>query len=91
MGQGGEAESFQTTTRACRGSDELASSGMVKRDGGAKDEAGAGSGGTGSWDSASKLEDEGASRLDMICCARQEMVYAGDAHCAALARLLREV
>ena len=91
MGRGGGAENCQTTAEACRGLDELASLGMGDRDGGARDEGGGGSGGTGSCDSASKLEDEDDGRLERTCWARQEMVYAGDAHCAALAKLLREV
>ena len=73
--------------------DGLASSGSVEQDGDAEDAAVAGSDSTGSWDSTYKPDDEEErySKGGASPCARQEMVYAGDAHCAALAKLLQEV
>lgn len=72
----GQAEYPPMTRQPCRTMNRLSSSGTVEQDGDTEGETLAESDSTGSWDSAYKLDDE--------------MVYAGDAHCAALAKLLRE-
>lgn len=90
--QGGEAEYPRMTRQPCQILNGLASSGIVRQDGDAEYEALAGSGSSGSWDSAYRPDDEENGHLEEGAspCARQDMVYAGDAHCAALARLLQE-
>ena len=66
----------------------------MKKDGDTEDEALVGrSGGTDSWTTAHRLDNDGdghSKEKETRPCARQEMVYAGDAHCAALAKLLQD-
>ncbi|KAF6241197.1 hypothetical protein HO173_000991 [Letharia columbiana] len=90
--QGGEAEYPEMTRQPCHVLNGLASSGTVEHDRDFKDEALAGSDSTRSWGSAHRPDDEEDGYLDKEAspCARQEMIYAGNAHCAALAKLLRE-
>lgn len=78
---GGEAEYSQTTNQHCQTLNDSASSQTMEQDGDAED-----------GDSAYRSDDEEGGRLleSAPRCAGQEMVYAGDAHCAALATLLRE-
>ena len=70
----------------------MVSSGTVKLDGGAEYEALAGSDCTESWNSANTPGDQedAQSEESPSGCARKDMVYAGDAHCAVLARLLQK-
>lgn len=88
--EGGESGYTQWMRQPIQVLDGLASLGSVEQDGDVKDAAIAGSV---SWDSTYKPddEDERYSKKGTSPCARQEMVYAGDAHCAALAKLLQEV
>lgn len=90
--QGGETEYPKATRQPCQTSKDLASSGSVKPDRVVEDEAPAGSDGTGSWDSTYRPDEEEHGQLEekVSPCPRQEMLYAGDAHCAALAKLLQE-
>lgn len=90
--QGGGAEYPEVARQPCRILDSPASSRTVEQDGDAEDEARAGSSSTGSWDSAHRPDDEvnGRSEEKISPCAQQVMVYAGEAHCVALAKLLQE-
>lgn len=90
--QGGEAEYPQLPRHPCQILNGSASPGTVEQDGDAGDGASAGSYSTGSWDSAyrSDVEEDGHSEEGASPCAQQDMVYAGDARCAALARLFQE-
>ena len=95
--QGGEVECRQMTKQPCQSLNGLASSGTVRKDGNAEAEALAGPDCTGTWYSAYRPDDEehGHSDEGPSPCARQGivetgMVYAGDAHCAALAKLLQD-
>lgn len=85
--RGEEAEYPQTTRQPGQILNDSASSRTMEQDRDAEGAAFAGS-----WDSAYRPDDEEEGRLleGSSPCARQEMVYAGDAHCAALATLLRE-
>lgn len=78
--QGGVAECPQLTPRPCQAVNGLASSRIPEQDGDAKGKAL-----RGSDDGEDRHLEEGTSP-----CARHEMVYAGNAHCTALAKLLRE-
>ncbi|CAD6571736.1 MAG: hypothetical protein ASARMPREDX12_004672 [Alectoria sarmentosa] len=86
--EGGESGYTQWMRQPIQVLDGLASSGSVEQ---VKDAAVAGS--DKSWDSTYKPDDEEERYSKELTspCARQEMVYAGDAHCAALAKLLQEV
>lgn len=88
--QGGGAEYPQMTRQPCQILNSSRSSGTVEQDGNAGDEPGSDC--TGSWDSAARPDDEENERSEEESspCAPQEMVYAGEAHCAALAKLLQE-
>ena len=88
----GEVEHIQMTRRLCHSLNGLASSGILRKDGEAEAEALAHSESTQRWDSAYRPDDEEHSRLDewRSPCARQEMIYAGHAHCEALAKLLQD-
>lgn len=90
--QGEEVDRPQMTERPCQSLNGLASSGTVGKIGDAAAEALAGSDSTGSWDSTYRPNDEEHGRLEErpSPSARQEMVYAGDAHCEALAKLLQQ-
>ena len=90
--QGGEVEHSQMTRWPCQGLNGSISSGTLRKDGDAEAEALADSESSGRWDSAYRPDDEEHGRLEEwhSPCARQEMVYAGDAHCEALAKLLQD-
>ena len=90
--QGGEAGYPQITPQPCRTVGGLASSAIMEQDQDARDEALAGSDSTRSWDSAYRPDDGEVRRSEegIPPCTRQKMVYAGDAHCAMLAKLLQE-
>lgn len=93
--QGGEVEHPHMTRRPCQGLNglaSLASSGALRKDGDAEAEVLAKSESTGRWDLACRPDGEEHGRLEewYSPCARQEMVYAGVAHCQALAKLLQE-
>ena len=90
--QGGEAGCPQVTRQSCQVLNDLVSSDTVKQDGEAEYEALAGSDSTESWNSANRPDDQedAQSEEGPSDCARKDMVYAGDAHCAVLARLLQE-
>ena len=80
------------TPQPCPTVNDIASSGIVEQDQDSRIEAFAGSDSTRSWDLAYR-PGEGENRHSKEGtppCARQEMVYAGDAHCAMLAKLLQE-
>ena len=79
----------QTTPQPCRPVMGLASSRTVQQDGAAKHDAPV-SNSAGSLDSAHRPDDGEDGHWDGNPRAQREMVYAGDAHCAALAKLLRE-
>lgn len=90
--QGGEAGYPHMTPQPCQAVNGMVSSGIVEQDWDSKIEALAGSDSTRSWDMAYK-PGEGEkrhSKRETPPCARQEMVYAGDAHCAMLAKFLQE-
>ena len=71
--------------------DGLASSWVVEQKGDAKHRPLGESDSPGSWDSANRGEgEEDRSSEEGTLSGRQEMVYAGKAHCAALAKLLQE-
>lgn len=92
--QGGEVEHPQMKRRPFQDLNGLASSGSLRKDGDAEAEAEAlaDSESTRRGDSAYRPDDEEHGRLEQWYspCARQEMVYAGDAHCEALAKLLQD-
>ena len=78
--------------RPCQFVNGSASSGIVEQEKGPKYEALARSVNTGN-DNGTYGPNEGRDsglKEGTPHCARQEMVYAGDAHCAALAKLLQE-
>ena len=87
--QSGEAGDPQIMSQPCRLANGLASSRTVQQDGDAKHDAPA-SESAGSLDSAHRPHDGEDGPLEETPCAQREMSYAGDAHCAALAKLLRE-
>lgn len=84
--QGEEAGCSQTMIQPCRILNGVASDG--DSEGKALPEADS----TGKWASVYRRDDEeiGCSEGSTFPCTRQEMVYAGNAHCAALAKLLQE-
>ena len=86
--QSGEAGDAQTTPQPCRLVDGSASSRSVQQDGDAKHDAPV-SDSAESLESAHRPDDGEDGHLEESPCAQGEMVYAGDAHCAALAKLLR--
>ncbi len=91
--QNGEAEHPQMTRQPTQTLNGLAPSGTLEQDGNPEDEALPGSDSIGSWDSAYRPDEEekdGCSEEGASPCTRQEMFYAGDVHCAALAKLLQE-
>ena len=90
--QGGEAGCPRVTRQSCQILNNLVSSGTMKLGGGAEYEALAGSNCTESWNSANTPDDQedAQSEEGPSDCARKDMVYAGDAHCAVLARLLQK-
>lgn len=90
-GQAGEVDDSRMTGRPCQNLNGLASLGSVSSDGDSEAEAAASSDRTGGLDLAYKADNEehGCAEERPSPCARQEMVYAGRAHCEALAKLLR--
>lgn len=90
--QGGEAGYPHMTPQPYQAVNGMASSGIVEQDRDSRIEALAGSDSTRSWDMAYRSgEGENIqSERETPPCARQEMVFAGDAHCAMLAKLLQE-
>ena len=89
--QGGAADYPQMTRQPCQTLNGFASLETLEQDGDTEDDALAGLNSTGSWNSAYRPDGEadGHSEEGASACARQETVYAGDAHCAALAKLLQ--
>ena len=85
----GQAEDPQITQQPCRVLNGLVSSTTGQQDGETKDDAPV-SGSAERLDSAPGPDDGEHGHLEETSCAQGEMVYAGDAHCAALAKLLRE-
>ena len=79
----------QATQQPCRLMDGLASSRTVQQDGDAEHDAPV-SDRAERLESAHRPDDGEHKHLEETPCAQGEMVYAGDAHCAALAKLLRE-
>ena len=79
----------QTTQQPCGLVNGLSSSRTVPQVGGATRDAPLSDGAEG-LDSAHGPDDGEHGHLDDSPCVQEEMVYAGDAHCAALAKLLRE-
>ena len=90
--QGGNAGCPQVPRQTCQILNSLASSDTVKHHGDAQYKALAGSDSTESGNSANRPDDQedAQSEEGPSDCARKDMVYAGDAHCAVLARLLQE-
>ena len=90
--QGGEVGCPRETRQSCQSLNSLVSSGTVKQDGEAENDAFAGSDSTESWSSAKTPgdQDDAQSEEGPSDCARKDMVYAGDAHCAVLAQLLQK-
>ena len=84
-----EAGDPQTTPQPCQLVMGLASSRTAQQDGDAKHDAPV-SNSAGSVDSAHRPNDGEDEHWEGNPCAQREMIYAGDAHCAALAKLLRE-
>ena len=74
------------TPQPCQLLDDLASWKTVEKDGNAKYEALV----TESLDSAHRLDDGEEGQSGRTPSSQRGMVYGGDAHCAALAKLLRE-
>lgn len=84
--QGGEAAYLELKRHSCKPSNGLASPGLVEQDEGLAEPNS-----IGSWDLACGPDSGKDGHLEPETPrARQEMVYAGEAHCALLARLLRE-
>ena len=90
--QGGEAGCPRVRRQSCQILNNFVSSGTVKQDGEAEYDALAGSDSTESWNSANRPDDQEDAQAEEgpSGCARKDMVYAGDAHCAVLAQLLQE-
>ena len=90
IAQSSGSEFPQMTRQSCRSLNGLTSSGIMAQDGGAENEAVAGS--DRPWDSADRPKGEVNKHSEEwpSPSARQEMVYAGDAHCAVLAVLIKE-
>ena len=86
------AEYCQSTRQPGQILNDLASSGTMEQIGDAEDKPTARSDGAGSWDSTYRPDEEedGHSEEGASTHPWQEMVYAGHAHCAALAKLLQE-
>ena len=89
--QGGKHENPQPIRQSCPILNDSASSRTVARVRVAENEATIGPDSTGSCDLAYRTnhKESGCSQGEPSPCAGQEMVYAGDAHCAALAKLLQ--
>lgn len=87
--QSGQVGDPQTTPQQCRLLNGLVSSRTVQQDGDAKDDAPV-SDSAERLDLAPRPDDEEHGHLEKTPSTQGEMVYAGDAHCAALAKLLRE-
>ena len=85
----GEARDAQTTPQPCQFVMGLAPSRTVQQGGDGKRDAPV-SNSAGSLDSAHRPDDGEDGHWEGNPGAQREMVYAGDAHCAALAKLLRE-
>lgn len=83
------AEDPQTTQQPCRPVNGLSSPRTVPQIGDATHDAPL-SDSAEKLDSAHRPDDGEHGHLEESPCAQQEMFYAGDAHCAALAKLLRE-
>ena len=87
--QSGQAEDSQTAQQPCRLLNGLVPSRNVQQDVDTKQDVPV-SDSAERLDSAHRLDDGERGHLEETLCAQGEMVYAGDAHCAALAKLLRE-